>query len=141
MILEVCTNLTMVKIFDQSALWAQLAMLEKIFHVTLYMDFFIYRQNCCQFFLLIFLHEAGTWDPNYTSGVDFFDHVFYNLKNSSQDLSNEESNFILSSQIVIELLKHSHFLTNYLKVQILASCNNLRIKGKILNLQSFDLGH
>ena len=64
MILEVCTNLTMVKIFDQSALWAQLAMLEKIFHVTLYMDFFIYRQNCCQFFLLIFPHEAGTWDPN-----------------------------------------------------------------------------
>ena len=82
MILEVCTNLTMVKIFDQSALWAQLAMLEKIFHVTLYMDLFIYGQNCCQFFLLIFLHEVGTWDPNYTPGVDFLDQIFLSSKNS-----------------------------------------------------------
>ena len=23
--------------------------------------------------------EAGTWDPNYTQGVDFLDHDFYNL--------------------------------------------------------------
>ena len=29
--------------------------------------------------------------------------------------------------MVIELLKHSHFLANYLKLQILASYNNLRI--------------
>jgi hypothetical protein len=29
--------------------------------------------------------------------------------------------------LVIELLKHSHFLKNYLKLQILASYNNLRI--------------
>ena len=61
------------------------------------MDFFIYRRNCCQFFLVICPHEAGTWDPNYTLGVDFLDHDFYNLKHSSQDLSNEGSNFILSS--------------------------------------------
>ena len=32
-----------------------------------------------------------------TPGVDFLDHVFYNLKNSSQDLSIDGSNFILSS--------------------------------------------
>ena len=30
-------------------------------------------------------------------------------------------------KLVIELLKHSHFLTNYQKLQILASYNNLRI--------------
>ena len=40
--------------------------------------------------------EAETWNTNYTSGVDFLDHDFYNLKNSSQDLSNGGSNFILS---------------------------------------------
>ena len=27
-------------------------------------------------FLVICPHEAGTWDPNYTPGVDFFDHEF-----------------------------------------------------------------
>ena len=42
-------------------------------------------------------HEAGTWDPNYTPGVNFLDHDFYNLKNSGQDVSNEGSNFILIS--------------------------------------------
>ena len=35
--------------------------------------------------------------------------------------------FWVHYKLVIELLKHSHFLTNYLKLQILASCNNLRI--------------
>jgi hypothetical protein len=29
--------------------------------------------------------------------------------------------------LVIDMLKHSHFLTNYLKLQVLASYNNLRI--------------
>ena len=42
-------------------------------------------------------YEAGTSDPNYTPGVDFLTMNFYNLKNSNQDLSNEGSNFILSS--------------------------------------------
>ena len=42
-------------------------------------------------------HEAGTWDPNYAPGVNFLTMTFYNLKNSPQDLSNEGSNFILSS--------------------------------------------
>ena len=37
------------------------------------------------------------WDPNYTPGLDFLDHIFFNLKDSGQDLSNEGSNFILSS--------------------------------------------
>ena len=27
-----------------------------------------------KFFLMICPHEAGTWDPNYTPGVDFLDH-------------------------------------------------------------------
>ena len=56
---------------------------------------FIYGQNCCQFFLLICPHEAETWDPSW--GWIFWTMIFYNLKNSSQDLSNEGSNFILSS--------------------------------------------
>ena len=42
--------------------------------------------------------EGGpTLDPNYTPGVDFWTKIFYNPKNSGQDLSNEGSNFILSS--------------------------------------------
>ena len=40
------------------------------------MDFFIYGRNCCQIFLVICPHEAGTWDPNYTPKVDFLDHDF-----------------------------------------------------------------
>ena len=42
-----------------------------------------------------FSHEAGICDQNYTLRVDFLDHIFYNLNH--QDLSNEVSNFILSS--------------------------------------------
>ena len=63
------------------------------------MDFFIYGRNCFQFFLPIFPHEAGTWNPNYTPGPGLIicTMIFYNLKNSHQDLSNEGSNFILSS--------------------------------------------
>ncbi len=49
------------------------------------------------FYYLTFPHEAGNWDPNYSQGVDFWTIIFYNLKDSSQDLSNEGSNFILSS--------------------------------------------
>ena len=48
-----------------------------------------------KFFSVICPHEAGSWDKNYTLGVDFLDHDI--LKNSGQDLSNEGSNFILSS--------------------------------------------
>ena len=60
---------------------------------SLYMD-----ETAVKFFLVICPHEAGTWDPNYTPGVDFLDHDFFIiLKNSHQDLSNEGSNFILSS--------------------------------------------
>ena len=36
--------------------------------------------------------------------------------------------FWVHYKLVIELLKQSHFLTNYLKLQILASFNNLRIE-------------
>ena len=42
-------------------------------------------------------HEVGNWDSNYTPGVNFWTMIFYNLKNSRQDLFNEGSNFILSS--------------------------------------------
>ena len=42
--------------------------------------------------------RVNTWGPNYTLRVDFVDHDFFLiLNNSHQDLSNEESNFILSS--------------------------------------------
>ena len=43
---------------------------------------------------------AVTWDPNYTPGMNFLDHIFSILKNSGQDLSNEESNFILRLSIL-----------------------------------------
>ena len=53
---------------------------------------------------------------------------FMILKNSYQDLSNERSNFTKEFLEVNHwALKQSHFLTNYLKLQILASYNNLRI--------------
>ena len=42
--------------------------------VSLPMDFFIYGRNCCHFFLLIFPHDAGTWDPNYTPGLYILVH-------------------------------------------------------------------
>ena len=48
-------------------------------------------------FLEICPHEAGTWDPNYAPGVKFLDHNFLSSKNSGYELSNEGSNFILSS--------------------------------------------
>jgi hypothetical protein len=54
----------------------------------------------------------------------FWVMIFYNLKNSSQDLPNDGSNFILSSLEV----GHSHFLANYQKLQILASYYKLRIR-------------
>ena len=38
---------------------------------SLYMD-----GTAVKFFLVICPHEAGTWDPNYTPGVDFLDHDF-----------------------------------------------------------------
>ena len=38
---------------------------------SLYMD-----GTAVNFFQLIFPHEAGTWDPNYTLEVDFLDHDF-----------------------------------------------------------------
>ena len=41
--------------------------------------------------------RVETCDPNYTQGVDFLDHNFFDLKNSGQDLFYEGSNFILSS--------------------------------------------
>ena len=53
--------------------------------------------NAVNFFLVIWADEAGIWDPNYTPGMDFLDHVISILKYSGQDLSNEGSNFILSS--------------------------------------------
>ena len=38
---------------------------------SLYMD-----GTAVKLFLVICPHEAGTWDPNYTPGVDFLDHDF-----------------------------------------------------------------
>ena len=59
---------------------------------SLYMD-----GTVVNFFLVICPHETGTWDPNYTPGVDIWTIFFIISKNSGQDLSNEGSNFILSS--------------------------------------------
>ena len=41
--------------------------------------------------------RGNTWDQTYAQGLDFLDHNFFILKNSGQDLSNQGSNFILSS--------------------------------------------
>ena len=61
--------------------------------ISLYMD-----GTAVNLLQLIFPQEAGTLDPNYTLGVDFLDHDFFIiLKNSHQELSNEGSNFILTS--------------------------------------------
>ena len=49
------------------------------------------------FFVTCGQHEAGTWDPNYTPGVNFLNQFFIILKNTHQNLSNEGSNFFLSS--------------------------------------------
>ena len=48
--------------------------------------------------LFLFLASDHTEaDPNSTLGVDFWTIIFYNLKNSVQDESNEGSNFIFCS--------------------------------------------
>ena len=72
MILEVCTNLTMVKIFDQSALWAWLAMLEKIFHVTLYKDYYIDGRNTHLISLEKMSTGVGKKAPQITPGGGSF---------------------------------------------------------------------
>ena len=55
-------------------------------------------------------------------------NLIYNFKKSNLDVSNEGSNFILSSLEVDHWVAQTWpFLTNYLKLQILASYNNLRI--------------
>ena len=47
-------------------------------------------------FLFFLASDHTEADPNYTLVVDFWTTIFYNLKNSGYDLSNEGSNFILS---------------------------------------------
>ena len=43
-------------------------------------------------------------------------------------LMRSQTLFWIHYKLVIELLEHSHFSRNYLKLQILASCNNFRIE-------------
>ena len=59
----------------------------------------LYTGQLCRHFVFrqVDIMGGNTWDPNYAPGLDFLDHIFFNLKNSGQDLSNEGSNFILSS--------------------------------------------
>ena len=57
------------------------------------MDIFILNS----YVVILDIMGGNTWDPNYATGLDFLDNIFFNLKNSGQDLSNEGSNFILSS--------------------------------------------
>ena len=62
------------------------------------MDIFILDS----YVVILFSDKWTAWGgilgtQNYTPGVDFLDHNFFNLKNLGQDLSNEGSNFILSS--------------------------------------------
>ena len=63
------------------------------------------------------------WPKLHPTGLIFWTMIFYNLK-KFRSRSNEGSNFIwVHKNLVIELLKHSHFLTNYQKLQIWASHN------------------
>ena len=62
--------------------------------VLSYMDFFIYRRNCCQFFLADLLTWGVSLGPKLHPGGEFFG-PFLILKSLHQ-LSNEWSNFILS---------------------------------------------
>ena len=62
--------------------------------------------------------------------------IFYNLKNSGQDLSNEGSNFILGSPEVGHWVVQT-FFDKLPEMTYLTFDNN----GKILNFPSFGLGH
>ena len=83
--------------------------------------------------LSIFLADLPTWGVSVGTklrpGSGFFGPWhFLTLKISHQDLSNEGSNFILSPlEVGHWVVQTQPFLTNYLKLQILASYNNLRI--------------
>ena len=59
----------------------------------------LYIGQLCRHFVFrqVDIMGRNTWDPNYAQALDFLDHIFFNLKNSGQDLSNEGSNFILRS--------------------------------------------
>jgi hypothetical protein len=63
----------------------------------------------------------------------FVTHVLFESQNKctgkslSEGLIFASTNSQYDERLFIEPLKHSHFLTNYLKLQILASYNNLRI--------------
>ena len=69
-------------------------------------------------------------------GWIFRQWFFYNLKNSGQDLSNEGSNFILSSLEVGHWVVQT-FFDKLPEMTYLTFDNN----GKILNFPSFGLGH
>ena len=92
-------------------------------------DYYIDGQNIQLIFFQKLPLREGKWPPKLHPGGGFFGPwSFITLKNSHQDLSNERSNFTKEFLAVGHwALKHSHFLTNYLKLQILASYNNLRI--------------
>ena len=74
--------------------------------------------------------DLTTWGislgPKLHPGVDFLDHDLFNLKKfTSRSIL---SNFILSPLEVSRWVAQTQpFLTNYMKVQILVSYNNLRI--------------
>ena len=59
----------------------------------------LYSGQLCHHFVFrqVDIIGGNIWDPNYAPGLDFWTTFFFNLKNSGQDLSNEGSNFILSS--------------------------------------------
>ena len=55
-------------------------------------------QLWCHFvFKQVDIMGENTWDPNYALGLDILDHIFFLSEKLGQDLSNEGSNFILSS--------------------------------------------
>ena len=86
-------------------------------------DYYIDGQNIQLIFFQKLPLREGKWPPKLHPGGGFFGPwSFITLKNSHQDLSNERSNFTKEFlEVGHWALKQSHFLTNYLKLQILAS--------------------
>ena len=55
--------------------------------------------TAANFYYFKFPHEAGTWEPNYTPGVDFWTKIFLFSKNSGQDPMRGQTFFLSSLKV------------------------------------------
>ena len=95
---------------------------------TLDKDYYTDGQNTQLIFKKRMTTEGVKMPPQITPrGWIFWTIIFYNLKKSHKGLSNEGSNFILAHKKLLSYSNIGIFLTNYLKLEMLASYNNLKI--------------